>query len=182
MSTKDYSAKLLEMEGVRIENLEESEKEIFLQISLERRTQICSHCGAETERVHDYRIRQVHDLELRWKPLRLLYRRRWYVCPVCGKRFAEQNTFVGRYIPFQRCQAARSAGDIGKRCMLGGNGNRRLFQYMDAIFRTLLSIPRKPVVHAILNPFPRCCRLVSVAISTARDRTSCSSRTTICCT
>ena len=39
------------MEGVRIENLEESEKEIVLQISLERRTQICRHCGAETERV-----------------------------------------------------------------------------------------------------------------------------------
>lgn len=100
MSTKDYSAKLLEMEGVRIENLEESEKEIVLQISLERRTQICRHCGAETERVHDYRIRQVRDLELRGKPLRLLYRRRRYVCPVCGKRFAEQNTFVGRYMRF----------------------------------------------------------------------------------
>ena len=100
MSTKDYSAKLLEMEGVRIENLEESEKEIVLQISLERRTQICRCCGAETERVHDYRIRQVRDLELRGKPLRLLYRRRRYVCPVCGKRFAEQNTFVGRYMRF----------------------------------------------------------------------------------
>ena len=100
MSTKDYSTKLLEMEGVRIENLEESEKEIVLQISLERRTQICRHCGAETERVHDYRIRQVRDLELRGKPLRLLYRRRRYVCPVCGKRFAEQNTFVGRYMRF----------------------------------------------------------------------------------
>ena len=100
MSMKDYSAKLLEMEGVRIENLEESEKEIVLQISLERRTQICRCCGAETERVHDYRIRQVRDLELRGKPLRLLYRRRRYVCPVCGKRFAEQNTFVGRYMRF----------------------------------------------------------------------------------
>lgn len=100
MSTKDYSAKLLEMEGVRIENLEESEKEIVLQISLERRTQICRCCGTETERVHDYRIRQVRDLELRGKPLRLLYRRRRYVCPVCGKRFAEQNTFVGRYMRF----------------------------------------------------------------------------------
>ena len=100
MSTKDYSAKLLEMEGVRIENLEESEKEIVLQISLERRTQICRHCGAETERVHDYRIRQVRDLELRGKPLRLLYRRRRYVCPVCGKQLAEQNTFVRRYMRF----------------------------------------------------------------------------------
>ncbi|WP_418230862.1 ISL3 family transposase [Butyricicoccus sp.] len=72
----------------------------MLQISLERRTQICRRCGAETDRVHDYRIRQVRDLELRGKPLRLLYRRRRYVCPVCGKRFAEQNTFVGRYMRF----------------------------------------------------------------------------------
>ena len=100
MSNLDCSAKLLEMEGVRIENLEESEKEIVLQISLERRTQICRCCGAETERVHDYRVRQVRDLELRGKSMRLLYRRRRYVCPDCGKRFAEQNAFVGRYMRF----------------------------------------------------------------------------------
>lgn len=56
MSMKDYSTKLLEMEGVRIENLEESEKEIVLQISLERRTHICRHCGAETERMSLLRI------------------------------------------------------------------------------------------------------------------------------
>ena len=100
MSTKNYSAKLLEMEGVRIENLKETEQEIVLQISLERRTQVCGRCGAETERVHDYRVRQVRDLELRGKKLRLLYRRRRYVCPNCGKRFAEQNAFVGRYMRF----------------------------------------------------------------------------------
>ena len=81
MSTKDYSAKLLEMEGVRIENLEETEREIVLQISLERCAQVCKRCGAETERVHDYRVRQVRDLELRGKPMRLMYRRRRYVCP-----------------------------------------------------------------------------------------------------
>ena len=100
MSTKDYSAKLLEMEGVRIENLEETEREIVLQISLERCAQVCKRCGAETERVHDYRVRQVRDLELRGKSMRLLYRRRRYVCPDCGKRFAEQNAFVGRYMRF----------------------------------------------------------------------------------
>ena len=100
MSTNDYSAKLLKMEGVRIEKLEESEQEIVLQISLERRAQVCGRCGTETERVHDYRVRQVRDLELRGKPLRLLYRRRRYVCPVCGKRFAEKNAFVGRYMRF----------------------------------------------------------------------------------
>ena len=55
MSTKDYSAKLLEMEGVVIENLDESEQEIVLQISLVRRTQVCGRCGAETDRVHGLR-------------------------------------------------------------------------------------------------------------------------------
>ena len=100
MSNIDYSAKLPEMDGVRLENPEESEKEIVLQISLERRSQVCGRCGAETERVHDYRVRQVRDLELRGKKLRLLYRRRRYVCPACGKRFAEKNTFVGRYMRF----------------------------------------------------------------------------------
>ena len=99
MSGKDYSAKLLEMEGVQIENLEETDQEIVLQISLVRRTQSCERCGAETQRIHDYRIRQVRDLELCGKPLRLLYRRR-YVCPVCGKRFQEKNAFVGRYMRF----------------------------------------------------------------------------------
>ena len=96
MSRKDYTAELLKMEGFEIEKLEETEGEILLQISLERRPHSCKRCGTETDRVHDYRIRQVRDLELRGKPLRLLYRRRRYVCPACGKRFAEQNDFVGR--------------------------------------------------------------------------------------
>ena len=100
MYTNDYSANLLKMEGVRIEKLEESEREIVLQISLERHAQVCGRCGMETEHVHDYRVRQVCDLELRGKPLRLLYRRRRYVCLVYGKRFAEKNAFVGRYMRF----------------------------------------------------------------------------------
>ena len=61
---------------------------------------ICKRCGGETDRIHDYRTRQVRDLELRGKPVRLLYRRRRYVCPACGKRFSEANSFVGRYMRF----------------------------------------------------------------------------------
>ena len=100
MSTKDYSAELLKMEGVQIEKLEETEEEIILQISLERKVHICKRCGGETDRIHDYRTRQVRDLELRGKPVRLLYRRRRYACPACRKRFSETNDFVGRYMRF----------------------------------------------------------------------------------
>ena len=100
MSTKDYSAELLKMEGVQIENLEETEEEIILQISMERKMHICKRCGGKTDRIHDYRIREVRDLELRGKPVRLLYRRRRYACPACRKRFSETNDFVGRYMRF----------------------------------------------------------------------------------
>jgi len=100
LSKKDYSAELLKMEGVEIEKIEESAGEIVIQVCLARKTQPCKRCGQPTDRVHDYRIRQVRDLELRGKPLRLLYRQRRYVCPACGKRFSEANDFVGRYMRF----------------------------------------------------------------------------------
>ena len=74
------------MEGVQIEKLDETEEEIILQISMERKMHSCKRCGGETVRIHDYRVREVRDLELRGKPVRLLYRRRRYVCPACGKR------------------------------------------------------------------------------------------------
>ena len=100
LSKNDYSAELLKMEGVQIEKLEECDSEIVMQLSLRRKKQTCKRCGAGTDRVHDYRVRQVRDLELRGKPLRILYRQRRYVCPACGKRFSEQNDFVGRYMRF----------------------------------------------------------------------------------
>ncbi len=74
MSTKDYSAELLKMEGVQIEKLDETEEESILQISMERKMHICKRCGGKTDRIHDYRVREVRDLELRGKPVRLLYR------------------------------------------------------------------------------------------------------------
>ena len=100
MSTKDYSAELLKMEGVQIEKLDETEEEIILQISMERKIHICKRCGGKTDQIHDYRVREVRDLELRGKPVRLLYRRRRYACPACRKRFSETNDFVGRYMRF----------------------------------------------------------------------------------
>ena len=100
MSRKDYSAELLKMEGVEIEKIEEDADEIVIEVCLAWKSQPCKRCGQPTGRVHDYRVRQVRDLELRGKPLRLLYRQRRYVCPACGKRFSEANDFVGRYMRF----------------------------------------------------------------------------------
>ena len=108
MSKNDYSAELLKMEGVEIEKIEENAEEIAIHVCLGRKAQACKRCGQPTDRVHDYRVRQVRDLELRGKPLRLLYRQRRYVCPVCGKRFSEANDFVGRYMRFTTEPGRRS--------------------------------------------------------------------------
>ena len=139
MSTKDYSAEPLKMEGVQIENLEEIEEEILLQISMERKMHICKRCGGKTDRIHDYRVREVRDLELRGKPVRLLYRRRRYACPACGKRFSETNDFVGRYMRFTHRTAEKimellrrrsSMKDIAKDTGISVSGVKRVLGIM----------------------------------------------------
>ena len=100
MSGKEYTTELLKLEDAQIERMEETEDEIILQISLKRKMHNCPRCKAETDQVHDYRIRAVRDLSIRGKPLKLLYRRRRYFCPSCGKRFSEACAFLGKYQRF----------------------------------------------------------------------------------
>ena len=100
MSEKDYITKVLDMEDGIIEEMKEEGQELKLTIRLERKPHPCPACGAWTERVHDYRIRRLRDLEIVGKKTEILYRRRRYVCECCGKKFAECCTFAGRY---QRC-------------------------------------------------------------------------------
>ena len=100
MSGKEYTTELLKLEDAQIERMEETEEEIILQISLKRKMHNCPRYKAETDQVHDYRIRAVRDLSIRGKPLKLLYRRRRYFCPSGGKRFSEACAFLGKYQRF----------------------------------------------------------------------------------
>lgn len=100
MSGKEYTTELLKLEDAQIERMEEAEEEIILQISLKRKMHTCPRCKAKTDQVHDYRIRTVRDLSIRGKPLTLLYRRRRYFCPSCGKSFSETCAFLGKYQRF----------------------------------------------------------------------------------
>ena len=112
MSGKEYTTELLKLKDAQIERMEETEEEIILQISLTRKAHICPRCKAETDQVHDYRIRTVRNLSIRGKPLTLLYRRRRYFCPSCGKSFSETCAFLGKYqrftYPCSCCNAGRA--------------------------------------------------------------------------
>lgn len=61
MSQKDYTTELLGLEDAEIEKVEEGEESIVVTFSLLRKTHICPHCGTETDLVHDYRVRELHD-------------------------------------------------------------------------------------------------------------------------
>jgi len=68
---KDYSTKLLGLQGVIIENIEENNGTIEISVRMERKTHKCPNCGKETNKIHDYRKQIITDLDLYEKPTKI---------------------------------------------------------------------------------------------------------------
>lgn len=88
---------LLGTQGVKYISTEESGNELTVKVEMPRAEHICPCCGKLTDQIHDYRNRTVNAGTLNHKHVTVIYRRRRYVCSECGKRFPEENGFVGRY-------------------------------------------------------------------------------------
>ena len=95
MLMTDYTVKLLNLEDVIITNVENISDQLHIYIELPRRKHVCPCCGAETDRVHDYRWQKIKDVPL-GRDTFLHFRKRRYRCE-CGKRFFEKNAFLPRY-------------------------------------------------------------------------------------
>ena len=95
MLKEDYTAKLLNLEDVKITNVENISGEVHIYIELPRKKHICPACGAVTDRIHDYRTQVIKDVPLARNTFLHLHKRR-YQCS-CGKRFFEKNSFLPRY-------------------------------------------------------------------------------------
>lgn len=96
MLQEDYTTKVLGLQDANILDVEETEDAITIYAQHRRRAHRCPACGSMTEKVHDYRWQRVKDVPLRGKATTILLRKRRYACR-CGKRFAEQNEYLGRY-------------------------------------------------------------------------------------
>lgn len=101
MLNQDYTAKLLNLEDVTITKVENIADQLHIHLQLPRNTHTCPCCGAATDRVHDYREQIVKDIPL-GRTTFLHLRKRRYRCTACGKRFAEENTFLPRYYRMTR--------------------------------------------------------------------------------
>ena len=95
MLMSDYTAELLNLEGVIITNVENITDQLHVYIELPRTKHVCPACGAVTDRIHDYRMQIIRDIPLA-RDTFLHLRKRRYRCG-CGKRFFEKNPFLPRY-------------------------------------------------------------------------------------
>lgn len=95
MLMANYTAEFLNLEDVIITKVENIADQLHIAIELPRRKHVCPCCGAETDRVHDYRMQIIKDVPLA-RDTFLHLRKRRYRC-ACGKRFFEKNTFLPRY-------------------------------------------------------------------------------------
>lgn len=93
---KDYTASLLGLKDVIVKNVVEDDASLLIDIELPRAIHHCPDCGAETDKIHDYRSQLIKDSPAHGKHVYLRLRKRRYVC-TCGKRFYEQNSIVPRY-------------------------------------------------------------------------------------
>lgn len=97
MSQKDIIKELVGLQDVIVNKVEQNEKEIYIHLELERKTHRCPCCDEVTDKIHDYRIQKISDIPILGKKAYLILRKRRYVCPHCGKRFYEKNSFLPKY-------------------------------------------------------------------------------------
>lgn len=91
----NYTAKILNLEDVKITNVENTTDALHIYLELPRKAHIRPCCSATTSQIHDYRMQTIKDIPL-GRTTYLHLRKRRYRCPECGKRFAEDNAFLPR--------------------------------------------------------------------------------------
>lgn len=61
MPNTDFISKLLEIKDLIVDEIENSSTSTHIFFHLERRDHVCPHCGAITNKVHDYRTSIIKD-------------------------------------------------------------------------------------------------------------------------
>ena len=88
--------KLTGLQGLEIKNIENTDNKIHIFCQLKRKHHKCPCCNAITNTIHDYRVQVIKDIPDFGKKCFIHLKKRRYRCS-CGKRFAENNSFLPRY-------------------------------------------------------------------------------------
>lgn len=139
MPTTDFTAKLLELEDLILENISSSDTELHISFSLTRKPHSCPHCGTLTSQVHDYRTSVIKDIPLMGKTTFLHYRKRRYHCPCCKKHFYESFGLLPKHfrittrLAFYSVQLLRNRYSASSAASLSGISVSSVFRMLKTI-------------------------------------------------
>jgi len=97
MSYTNSIEKLLEIQDIFENKIENNEKNKEIHITLKRKEHQCPCCGHTTDKIHDYRVQRIKDIDILGKRTVIVLKKRRYCCPKCGKKFYEETPWLGRY-------------------------------------------------------------------------------------
>jgi len=82
-----------------IKNIENfpNRNEIHVHFELKRHEFSCPACRQLSAKIHDYRTQIIKGPYFGKDKVIFHYRKRRYICPYCGKRFYEPNSFVSKH-------------------------------------------------------------------------------------
>lgn len=141
MSQENYITEILGIKDAEIEKVEQEGREIRIRFRKQRTGMKCPHCGEYTNDVHDYRIKELRDIPIQGKAVRLEYRRRRYVCRRCGHKIAEPFELAGKN---QRTTARLAVYGLGlsKERRSGKSIAKELGVSASSVNRWLKHVPR----------------------------------------
>lgn len=94
---KNNITNLLDLQDVLLKKQKFSKYLVELWIECPIKKHFCPSCKASTSRVHDYYMRSFNHIKVGHKTTKIYYNQRRYVCLHCGKKFAEQNSFIQKF-------------------------------------------------------------------------------------
>lgn len=131
-----YTENLLGLKDIVILKIEKAENTKKIWIQLKRTLHQCPICNTSTDKVHDYRQQDIKDISSFGDKTILCLRKRRYVCPNCGKKIAESNSFLARYqrmttrlrvFMLSRFAQVRSTKSISEECNCSPTTASRIF-------------------------------------------------------
>ena len=102
MPYHDFISKLLQIKDLIVTDIKHFDDSTHIFFHLQRRDLSCPHCGAVTNKVHDYRTSVIKDAPILGSRTLLHYRKRRYHCDCCGRHFTESFPILPK-----RCRITR---------------------------------------------------------------------------
>ena len=93
---EELFTKLLDLPSVEVSLAEVGEKEIVLHCSSTLANSYCPLCLEKCNTVKDHYTRELRDLSISGKKVRLLFTVRQFVCKDCNRHFHERHDFVAK--------------------------------------------------------------------------------------